>query len=155
MKKTLFILLSFISFFVFVKAEKLKNSAWDFVNVECKAVANDAAQQRLLDSQVENLRKKTIMPANPYTYEFTVDELVKKPSKGKPSRGKYKETDNTLVVDMGKGLVLVQKYVIKNDTLILEMDKDLFFLCEYGIKAEDIKSLAKDISLKYYYKRKK
>ena len=154
MKKVPFIILSFISSAPFIHAEKLKNSAWDFVKVECKAVADDATQQRLLDSRIENLRKKTIMPVNPYTYEFTDDELAWR-SKGKESRWKYKETDNTLLVDMGKGMVLIQKYEIKKDTLILEMDKTLFFLSEFGAKAENINSLAKDVSLKYYYKRKK
>ena len=154
MKKVFFILLAFLSYPAFMKAEKLKNSAWEIVRVECKAVANEPAQQRNVNNQVENLRKKSIVPVDQYVYEFTADELVRK-SKGKVSRWNYKEADNNIVVDMGKGVVLIQKYEIIKDTLILEMDKELFFLSEFGAKAENIKSLVKDISLKYYYKQKK
>jgi len=156
MKKILLILLSVTAFTAFIKAEKLKNSTWNVVSVECKAVANEPADQRNLNNQIENLRKKTIVPTvtDQHVYQFTANELIRK-SKGKESRWKYKEADDNLVVDMGKGIVLVQKYEIKKDTLILEMDKTLFFLSEFGAKAGNIKPLVKNLSLKYYYVRKK
>jgi hypothetical protein len=135
-----------------IKAQVLENSVWSVVKVECTATAEDSVQQLFLDSIFGVFRQKTVDPADQYVYEFTQDELLKKKKK-KEVRWKYKETDGNLIVDMGKGIILIQKYEIKQDTLVLEMDKPLFFLSEFGSKVKDVKSMVKDVSLRYYYKK--
>ncbi len=150
--KKFFILVLFIATITCAKAEKLKNTVWSIDKVECTVLAEDTTMQFFLDSLFNAFKQKMIVPADQYTYEFTPDELLRK-IKGKESRWKYKEADDNLIVDMGKGIILIQKYEIKKDTLILEMDKPLFFLSEFGSKVENVKSMVKDISLKYYYKK--
>ncbi len=150
--KKLFILILLAVLTVFSKAQILENSAWSIVKVECTVTAEDTIQQPFLDSIFHTFKQKMIEPADQYVYEFTQDELLRK-SKKKESRWKYKESDNSLIVDMGKGIILIQKYEIKQDTLILEMDKPLFFLSEFGPKVENVKTMVKDISLMYYYKK--
>jgi len=150
--KKLFILILLVFSTVYGEAQKLENSAWSIVEVECTVTAEDSSQQPFLDSLFYVFRQKMIAPADRYVYEFTQDELLRK-AKGKESRWKYKETDDNLVVDMGKGIILIQKYEIKKDTLMLEMDKSLFFLSEFGQKMDTVKSMVKDISLRYYYKK--
>ena len=147
------ILISLVILTVFCsKAQMLEKSSWSIVRVECAVMAEDSTMQPFLDSLFATFRQKTIASTDRYVYEFTQDELLRK-SKGKEFRWKYKETDNSLVVDMGKGVVLIQKYEIKRDTLMLEMDKSLFFLSEFGAKMEKVKPIVKDISLRYYYKK--
>ncbi len=150
--KKLFILVSLVVSAVCGRAQMLENSAWNIVGIECAVTAEDSIQQPFLDSIFSAFGKKIIAPADRYVYEFTQDELLKKVKK-KESRWPYKETDNNLVVDMGKGIILIQKYEIRQDTLILEMDKPLFFLSEFEPKVKNVKSMVKDVSLRYYYKK--
>ena len=150
--KKLFILILLVVFAVYSRAEKLKNSTWSIVKVECSVIAEDVSRQLFLDSLSRTFQQKMIAPADQYVYKFTTDELIRK-TKGKESYWKYKESDNNLVVDMGKGIVLIQRFEIKKDTLILEMDKSLFFLSEFGQKMDTIKLMVKDLSLRYYYRK--
>ena len=150
--KRFFMLILLVVFAVYSRAERLKNSAWGIVKVECSLTAEDISQQSFLDSLSRTFQQKIVTPADQYVYKFTADELIRK-TKAKESHWKYKESDNNLVVDMGKGIVLIQKFEIKKDTLILEMDKSLFFLSEFGQKMDTLKSMIKDISLRYYYKK--